>query len=130
MMGSMFAGTEEAPGEVLVIDGKKCKCYRGMGSVGAMMKGSKSRYSQEHIHEAKKLVPEGVEGIVPYKGSVAGVIHQLLGGVKSAMGYSGAENLAEFRRRARFVRITNAGLRESHPHSITITESSPNYTRF
>ncbi|OIO26704.1 guanosine monophosphate reductase [Candidatus Micrarchaeota archaeon CG1_02_60_51] len=127
MMGSLFAGTEEAPGEVLVIDGKKFKSYRGMGSVAAMMQGSKSRYSQDHISERKKLVPEGVEGIVPYKGSVAGVIHQMTGGVKAAMGYCGARDLAQFKSRAKFVRITNAGLRESHPHSITITGRAPNY---
>ena len=128
MMGSMFAGTEESPGDIVYVNGRKYKQYRGMGSISAMMKGSKDRYGQKRIKYAKKLVAEGVEGIVPYKGKIAEVIYQLLGGVRSAMGYSGVETVKDLTEKGRFIRITNAGLRESHPHEINITQEAPNYS--
>jgi len=124
MIGNLFAGTEESPGEDVLLEGRRYKTYRGMGSVDAMKEGSADRYFQE---EAVKLMPEGIVGRVPYRGGVADVIFQLIGGLRSGMGYCGAKNLAELRRRARFVRITNAGLRESHPHDIAITKEAPNY---
>ena len=127
MLGSLFAGTEEAPGEVILFQGRSYKTYRGMGSVGAMARGSADRYFQAEVTEALKLVPEGVEGRVPYKGSVAGVIHQLVGGLKAAMGYTGNATVSEMRKNCKFVRMTGAGLRESHAHDITITRESPNY---
>ncbi len=127
MIGSLFAGTEESPGEVILYQGRSYKSYRGMGSVGAMARGSADRYFQQEIQDALKLVPEGVEGRVPYKGPIAGVIHQLVGGLKSAMGYTGCATLDEMARKAEFVRITGAGLRESHIHDITITREAPNY---
>jgi IMP dehydrogenase len=127
MIGSLFAGTEEAPGEVILFQGRSYKTYRGMGSVGAMARGSADRYFQAEVTEALKLVPEGVEGRVPYKGSVAGVIHQLVGGLKAAMGYTGNATIAEMRKNCSFVRMTAAGLREAHPHNISITRESPNY---
>ena len=127
MLGSLFAGTEEAPGEVILFQGRSYKTYRGMGSVGAMARGSADRYFQAEVTEALKLVPEGVEGRVPYKGSVAGVIHQLVGGLKAAMGYTGNATVGEMRKNCKFVRMTGAGLRESHAHDITITRESPNY---
>jgi len=128
MVGSLFAGTEEAPGEVELYQGRSYKSYRGMGSLGAMAQkqGSKDRYFQESS-EVDKLVPEGIEGRVPYKGSLLGVIHQLLGGVRSSMGYTGCANLVELRDKAEFVRVTNAGMRESHVHDVTITKEAPNY---
>ncbi len=126
MVGSLLAGTEEAPGEVFLYQGRSYKAYRGMGSVGAMARGSADRYFQAEVRDALKLVPEGVEGQVPYKGHARDVLHQLVGGVKAAMGYTGARTLAELRR-ARMVRITNAGLRESHVHDVTITREAPNY---
>jgi len=126
MLGSIFAGTDEAPGEAIIYQGRKFKTYRGMGSLGAMKKGSKDRYFQEGI-ESEKLVPEGVEGMVPYKGKVADVISQLIGGIRSGMGYCGARNLKELREKAVFVRITQAGVKESHPHDIFITKEAPNY---
>lgn len=127
MIGSLFAGTEESPGEVILFQGRSYKTYRGMGSVGAMAKGSADRYFQQEVADAMKLVPEGVEGRVPYKGSVAGVIHQLVGGLKAAMGYTGNANIEAMRSNCQFVRMTGAGLRESHVHDITITKESPNY---
>ncbi len=129
MVGSLLAGTEESPGEVYLHQGRSYKSYRGMGSVGAMARGSADRYFQAEVRDALKLVPEGIEGQVAYKGPVAAVVHQLAGGLKAAMGYVGGANLAEFQERATFVRITNAGLAESHPHGVTITRESPNYHR-
>ncbi len=128
MLGSMFAGTDEAPGEVVLYQGRSYKTYRGMGSLGAMAGGSADRYFQGGT-EAKKLVPEGVEGRVPYKGPVEQVIHQLVGGLRAAMGYTGAGDIASLQSRAEFVRITNAGLTESHVHDIQITAEAPNYRR-
>jgi IMP dehydrogenase len=127
MVGSLLAGTEEAPGETFLYQGRAYKSYRGMGSVGAMARGSADRYFQQDIKDQLKLVPEGIEGQVPYKGHARDVIHQLVGGVKAAMGYTGAATLAELRGKGRFVRITNAGLRESHVHDVTITREAPNY---
>ena len=127
MVGSLLAGTEESPGEVFLYQGRSYKSYRGMGSVGAMARGSADRYFQQDIKDTLKLVPEGVEGQVPYKGPVASVLHQLAGGLRAAMGYVGAKDLEAFREKAQFVRITNAGLRESHVHDVTITRESPNY---
>ena len=126
MVGSLLAGTEEAPGETFLYQGRSYKSYRGMGSVGAMARGSADRYFQQDIKDQLKLVPEGIEGQVAYKGHAADVIHQLVGGVKAAMGYTGARTVAELRQ-ARFVRITNAGLRESHVHDVAITREAPNY---
>ena len=125
MMGSMLAGCEEAPGETEVYQGRQFKVYRGMGSIGAMQKGSKDRYFQENN---KKLVPEGVEGRVPFKGPLSETIYQMMGGLRSGMGYCGAHNIEELRTKSRFVRITGAGLKESHPHDIYITKEAPNYT--
>ncbi|WP_333572090.1 IMP dehydrogenase [Sphingomonas sp.] len=127
MIGSLLAGTEEAPGETFLYQGRAYKSYRGMGSVGAMAKGSADRYFQQDIKDQLKLVPEGIEGQVPYKGPARDVIHQLVGGVKASMGYVGAATLPEFQKKARFVRITNAGLKESHVHDVTITREAPNY---
>ena len=127
MLGSLFAGTEESPGEVVLYQGRSYKTYRGMGSVGAMARGSADRYFQQEIGDKLKLVPEGVEGRVPFKGSVAGVVHQLVGGLKAAMGYTGSQTITALQKNVEFVRITNAGLRESHAHDITITRESPNY---
>ena len=127
MIGSLFAGTEESPGEVILYQGRSYKTYRGMGSLGAMARGSADRYFQQEIKDKLKLVPEGVEGRVPYKGSISGVIHQLMGGLKAAMGYTGNATIPEMQQNCTFVRITNAGLKESHPHSITITQEAPNY---
>ncbi|MBN9026786.1 IMP dehydrogenase [Kaistia sp. MMO-174] len=127
MIGSLLAGTEESPGDVYLYQGRSFKSYRGMGSVGAMARGSADRYFQAEVRDTLKLVPEGVEGQVPYKGPVGGVLHQLAGGLRAAMGYVGAENLEVFRDKARFVRISTAGLRESHTHDVTITRESPNY---
>jgi IMP dehydrogenase len=127
MVGSLLAGTDETPGEVFLYQGRSYKTYRGMGSVGAMARGSADRYFQQDIKDSLKLVPEGVEGQVPYKGSAATVLHQLAGGLRAAMGYVGAKNLADFHEKAEFVRISGAGLRESHVHDVTITRESPNY---
>ncbi len=127
MIGSLLAGTDESPGEVYLYQGRSFKAYRGMGSVGAMARGSADRYFQAEVRDTLKLVPEGIEGQVPYKGPVSGVIHQLAGGLKAAMGYVGGKDLKEFQERATFVRISGAGLRESHPHDVTITRESPNY---
>jgi IMP dehydrogenase len=127
MVGSLLAGTEEAPGDTFLWQGRTYKSYRGMGSVAAMARGSADRYFQQDIKDQLKLVPEGIEGQVPYKGPATAVLHQLVGGVKAAMGYTGSSNLDEFRKRAEFIRITNAGLRESHVHDVTITREAPNY---
>jgi IMP dehydrogenase len=126
MIGGLFAGTEEAPGEVELFQGRSYKTYRGMGSLGAMQEGSKDRYFQMDV-SADKLVPEGIEGRVPYKGPLSGVIHQLVGGLRSSMGYMGCTTIARFREEAKFVRITNAGVRESHAHDVQITKEAPNY---
>jgi IMP dehydrogenase len=129
MVGSLLAGTDESPGEVYLHQGRSYKAYRGMGSVGAMARGSADRYFQAEVRDALKLVPEGIEGQVPYKGPANGVIHQLAGGLKAAMGYVGGATIAEYQEKAAFVRITNAGLSESHAHDVTITRESPNYHR-
>jgi IMP dehydrogenase len=127
MLGSLLAGTEEAPGEVILYQGRSYKQYRGMGSLGAMARGSADRYFQAEVRDQMKLVPEGVEGRVPYRGPVAPVLHQLVGGLKAAMGYTGNATIADMQKNAEFVRITNAGLRESHVHDIQITQETPNY---
>jgi IMP dehydrogenase len=127
MLGSAFAGTEEAPGEVFLYQGRSFKSYRGMGSLGAMAQGSADRYFQKEVRDTLKLVPEGIEGQVAYKGPIAAILHQLVGGLRAAMGYLGAPDIDEFQRRARFVRITGAGLRESHVHDVMITREAPNY---
>ena len=127
MIGSLLAGTEEAPGESFLYQGRTYKSYRGMGSVGAMARGSADRYFQQDIRDHLKLVPEGIEGQVPYKGPVRDIVHQLVGGVKAAMGYTGSRTIEELQRRARFIRITNAGLSESHVHDVAITREAPNY---
>lgn len=127
MIGSLLAGTDESPGEVFLYQGRPYKTYRGMGSVGAMARGSADRYFQQDIQDTLKLVPEGVEGQVPYKGPLASVLHQLVGGLRSTMGYVGARTLAELREKADFVRVSPASIRESHVHDVTITRESPNY---
>lgn len=127
MIGSLFAGTEESPGETILYEGRTYKSYRGMGSIKAMQRGSKARYMQFDVNEPTKLVPEGIEGRVPYRGSLPDYIHQLMGGLRSGMGYTGCATLADLAMKARFVRVTSAGLRESHPHDVTITEEAPNY---
>ncbi|HEY4029306.1 MAG TPA: IMP dehydrogenase [Caulobacteraceae bacterium] len=127
MMGSMFAGVDEAPGEVFLYQGRSYKSYRGMGSVGAMSTGSADRYFQKDVKDSLKLVPEGIEGQVPYKGPIAPILHQMVGGLRAAMGYVGAPTIPELWERARFVRITGAGLRESHVHDVMITREAPNY---
>ena len=125
MMGSMFAGTEESPGEAFLLEGRRFKIVRGMGSLGAMQEGSADRYFQES--DGRKFVPEGIEGRVPYKGPVADTIYQLVGGLRSGMGYLGCRTVEELRTEPQFVRITGGGLRESHPHNVTITREAPNY---
>jgi len=127
MVGSLFAGTDEAPGEVVLYQGRSYKVYRGMGSLGAMSDGSRDRYFQSDVEEAEKLVPEGIEGRVPYRGSLQSSLHQLLGGLRSGMGYCGAAALSDLRQKARFIRISNAGLHESHVHDVIITKEAPNY---
>ncbi len=129
MLGSLLAGTDESPGEVFLYQGRSYKAYRGMGSIGAMARGSADRYFQQEIKDALKLVPEGIEGQVPYKGPVSSVLHQLIGGLRASMGYTGARTLAEFQARAEFIRISAASFRESHVHDVTITRESPNYPR-
>lgn len=127
MIGNLLAGAEEAPGETVLYQGRTYKVYRGMGSLGAMSKGSKDRYGQMEVSDLDKLVPEGIEGKVPYKGNASGIIHQLIGGVKSGMGYLGAKNIEELQKKAQFVQITSSGLRESHVHDVSITKEAPNY---
>jgi IMP dehydrogenase len=131
MLGSLLAGVDESPGEVVFHQGEQFKEYRGMGSIGAMKSRSysKDRYFQAEVTDTNKLVPEGIEGRVAYKGPVSNVIYQLIGGLRTAMGYCGAGTIADLQERGRFVRITGAGLRESHPHDITITKEAPNYGR-
>src|SRR5881409_3195773 len=127
MIGSLFAGTDEAPGETILYQGRTFKAYRGMGSIGAMQAGSKDRYFQEDADEVSKLVPEGIEGKVPYKGSLSAMVPQLVGGLRSGMGLTGSQSIEDLRTKAQFIRITNAGLRESHAHDVTITKEAPNY---
>jgi len=127
MLGSLLAGTEESPGEVVILKGRAYKDVRGMGSLGAMVQGSKDRYGQQDVKDAQKLVPEGIEGRVPYKGPLASFLYQLVGGLRAGMGYTGSPTVADLRKNARFVRITAAGLRESHPHDVMITKEAPNY---
>ena len=128
MIGSMLAGTEESPGETIIYEGRRFKAYRGMGSVEAMQKGSKDRYFQDAEDDLKKLVPEGISGRVPFKGSVTEVMHQVIGGLRAGMGYCGSADLGELREKGRFVRITSAGVKESHPHDVMITREAPNYS--
>jgi IMP dehydrogenase len=128
MMGSAFAGTDEAPGEVFLYQGRSYKSYRGMGSLSAMSRGSADRYFQKEVTDSLKLVPEGIEGQVAYKGPISAILHQMVGGLRAAMGYTGGADLASFRKNARFIRITGAGLRESHVHDVMMTRESPNYT--
>ena len=127
MMGSAFAGTDEAPGEVVLYQGRSYKTYRGMGSVGAMMRGSADRYFQAGVNEAQKLVPEGIEGRVPYKGPVGNVLHQMVGGLRAAMGYTGNKTIPEMKKNAEFMKMSAAGFRESHVHDVTVTQEAPNY---
>jgi len=127
MIGSLFAGTDEAPGELVLYQGRSYKAYRGMGSIGAMREGSRDRYFQMNVSDDRKLVPEGIEGRVPHRGPLAESVFQLVGGVRSAMGYLGARTLCELRERAEFVRITGSGQRESHVHDVIITKEAPNY---
>ena len=127
MIGSLFAGTEESPGETILLDGRRYKQVRGMGSLGAMAQGSSDRYFQEGITEREKLVPEGIEGRVPYRGPLSETVFQMIGGLRSAMGYTGCKTLTELKSKAKFVKITGAGLKESHPHDVEITKESPNY---
>lgn len=129
MIGSLFGGTDEAPGDSVIMHGRKYKRYRGMGSLGAMMQGSKERYFQGGVEKVSKLVPEGVEGIVPYRGMVSENVYQLMGGLRSAMGYCGVKNIEELRSKTKLTKITSGGVRESHPHDIEITDEAPNYTR-
>jgi len=128
MMGSLFAGLDESPGELIIHQGRRYKSYRGMGSMGAMVQGSKDRYGQAGVKETTKLVPEGVEGRVPYRGPLGDFVYQLVGGLRAGMGYCGTKNIDELKKNARFCRITGASMAESHPHDITITKESPNYT--
>jgi IMP dehydrogenase len=127
MLGSMFAGVEESPGETIIYEGRRFKSYRGMGSIEAMQQGSKDRYFQDMEDDIKKLVPEGISGRVPFKGPLAEVMHQLVGGLRAGMGYCGAPDIAALRQ-ARFVRITPAGMAESHPHNVYISREAPNYS--
>jgi IMP dehydrogenase len=128
MLGSLFAGVEESPGEMILLEGRSYKVYRGMGSLGAMADGSADRYFQESS-EATKYVPEGIEGRVPYKGKLSDIVFQLVGGLKSAMGYCGVKNIKNLKSKTKFIRVTAAGVKESHPHDVTITKEAPNYQR-
>jgi IMP dehydrogenase len=127
MIGSLFAGVDESPGELILRQGRSFKSYRGMGSIGAMKEGSRDRYFQEFEGNATKLVPEGIEGMVPYKGPLSAMVQQLVGGLRAGMGYCGAGSIRDLQGRARFVRITSAGLKESHVHDVIITKEAPNY---
>jgi IMP dehydrogenase len=129
MVGNLFAGTEESPGEVVIYEGRRYKVYRGMGSLQAMQKGSRDRYFQENEFNVDKLVPEGIEGRVAYRGTLSNFVFQLIGGVKSGMGYCGVKNIEELSAKANMIKVTNAGLLESHPHDIMITKEAPNYQR-
>jgi IMP dehydrogenase len=128
MVGSLLAGTDESPGETFLFQGRTYKAYRGMGSVGAMARGSADRYFQQEVKDELKLVPEGIEGQVPYKGPVGHVLHQLVGGLRAGMGYIGAHDLGELRDKAKFIRISPAGMRESHSHGVGMTREAPNYS--
>ena len=128
MLGSLFAGVEESPGETIIFEGRKFKTYRGMGSIEAMQHGSKDRYFQDTEDDIQKLVPEGIVGRVPYKGTLSEVIHQMVGGLKAGMGYCGAENILKLQE-AKFIKITAASVAESHPHDVIITREAPNYSR-
>ena len=127
MLGSLLAGTEEAPGDEIIYNGRRYKTYQGMGSLAAMKRGSADRYFQDKSTESKKLVPEGIEARVPYKGKLEDVVYQLIGGLKSGMGYCGTKTIAELKANGKFTKITNAGLIESHPHDVELTATSPNY---
>jgi IMP dehydrogenase len=127
MIGGLFAGTEESPGETVLFQGRSYKVYRGMGSLEAMKEGSRDRYYQDDIESNLKLVPEGIEGRVPFRGSLSASLHQLIGGLKAGMGYTGCRTIQELREKSAFVRITSAGLRESHVHDVIITKEAPNY---
>jgi IMP dehydrogenase len=127
MIGGLFAGVEESPGEKILFEGRSFKIYRGMGSLEAMKAGSRDRYFQDVEDDLQKLVPEGIEGRVPYKGQMRETVHQIVGGLRAAMGYCGCRTIAEFKKKTRFVRMTDAGLRESHPHDVRITKEAPNY---
>ena len=129
MVGSLLAGTEEAPGEVFLYQGRSYKSYRGMGSIGAMARGSADRYFQAEVSSELKLVPEGIEGRVPYKGPANSILHQLVGGLRAAMGYTGSAGIESMQKNCSFLRITSAGLRESHVHDVSITKDAPNYAR-
>ncbi|HNA97814.1 MAG TPA: IMP dehydrogenase, partial [Chitinophagaceae bacterium] len=129
MAGSVFAGTEESPGSTVILEGRKFKTYRGMGSMEAMQEGSKDRYFQDVEDDIKKLVPEGIVGRVPYKGTLSEVVYQFIGGLKAGMGYCGAKDIPALQEKSQFVRITTAGVAESHPHDVTITNEAPNYSR-
>ena len=129
MIGSLFAGVEESPGEKILLEGRSFKSYRGMGSLGAMQYGSKDRYFQDMEEDIKKLVPEGVEGRVPYKGQLSDTILQIIGGLRAAMGYCGVKNIKELKEKTQFIKMTSAGFRESHAHDVIITKESPNYHR-
>jgi IMP dehydrogenase len=128
MMGSLFAGLNESPGELVIFQGRRYKTYRGMGSTGAMIHGSKDRYGQAAVTDGSKLVPEGVEGRVPYRGPLSDFVYQMVGGLRAGMGYCGTRNIEELRSKAKFCRISAASMAESHPHDITITKESPNYS--
>jgi len=128
MAGSLFAGVDESPGDTIIFEGRKYKTYRGMGSIEAMQKGSKDRYFQDMEEDIQKLVPEGIVGRVPYKGTLSEVIHQMVGGLRAGMGYTGSPNIQALQQ-ARFIKITAAGVIESHPHDITITREAPNYSK-
>ena len=128
MLGSMLAGLEESPGQTIIFEGRKFKSYRGMGSIEAMRAGSSDRYFQDHKSDVTKLVPEGIVGRVPYKGKLSEVIFQYIGGLKAGMGYCGAKKISDLRK-AKFIKISPAGMRESHPHNVTITREAPNYSR-
>jgi IMP dehydrogenase len=128
MIGGMFARVEESPGETILYEGRKYKSYRGMGSLGAMQQGSKDRYFQDAEDDIRKLVPEGIEGRVPYSGTLSEVVFQIIGGLRAAMGYTGCPTIEDLTTRAQFVRITSSGVTESHPHNVAITKESPNYS--
>ena len=127
MVGGILAGTDESPGQIEIYQGRPYKSYRGMGSLGAMQKGSKDRYFQDGVESADKLVPEGIEGRVPYKGPMVNIVHQLMGGLRASMGYTGSPNIDAMRRDTQFIRITNAGMKESHVHDVSIVKEAPNY---
>ena len=129
MLGSMLAGTKESPGETIIFEGRRFKSYRGMGSVEAMKEGSKDRYFQDMEDDLRKLVPEGIVGRVPYKGDLIETVHQFIGGLRASMGYCGAKDVSTLQEKGRFVKITNSGIIESHPHNVTITKEAPNYSR-